>query len=253
MNGLLHRVAARAAGTAVAVRSDARFAYAGGSAGPGDAAEAEAHFPTGAEPLAQMPLASMDHQRGRTMRAVDFADPPAVMNADRTPPAFADARPEAAAMRDAPVTAPNDEVEPRADAAQPRAFDDPRATMPPVPAPSLIPRAALAATDREPETTLAPRETAINVRNVMRADEPSPLMPREARPAPLAAIPQPSTRRGAPQQSGAAQSEADTEVHIHIGRIDVTAVHEAPAPRRRAAAAPAPMSLDGYLAQRGRS
>jgi hypothetical protein len=44
--------------------------------------------------------------------------------------------------------------------------------------------------------------------------------------------------------------EETTEVHVHIGRIEVTAMHE-PAPAKPAAARrPAPMSLDDYLAKR---
>jgi hypothetical protein len=44
--------------------------------------------------------------------------------------------------------------------------------------------------------------------------------------------------------------EETTEVHISIGRIEVTAVHE-PAPSKPAAARRnAPMSLDDYLAKR---
>ena len=44
--------------------------------------------------------------------------------------------------------------------------------------------------------------------------------------------------------------EETTEVHIIIGRIEVTAVHE-PAPAKPAAARRnAPMSLDDYLAKR---
>lgn len=42
----------------------------------------------------------------------------------------------------------------------------------------------------------------------------------------------------------------DTEVHIHIGRIDVTAVHEAPKPNPRAREHTQPVSLDAYLAAR---
>jgi hypothetical protein len=41
-------------------------------------------------------------------------------------------------------------------------------------------------------------------------------------------------------------------VHVHIGRIDVTAVH-APPPSRKARAMPPPVSLDDYLARRGRA
>jgi hypothetical protein len=75
-----------------------------------------------------------------------------------------------------------------------------------------------------------------------------------ARPTALAPLTPPPVRRGAtPQGSTAAPGEDNTEVHIHIGRIDVTAVHETPAARRRAPGAPAPMSLDGYLAKQGRS
>jgi hypothetical protein len=55
-----------------------------------------------------------------------------------------------------------------------------------------------------------------------------------------------------PQPAPGAADEA-TEVHIHIGRIDVTAVHEAPPPRRKPASTQAPMSLDSYLARRSRS
>jgi hypothetical protein len=47
-------------------------------------------------------------------------------------------------------------------------------------------------------------------------------------------------------------SQEPNEVHIHIGRIEVTAVHEAAAPRRRRESAPA-MTLDAYLAKRGRT
>jgi hypothetical protein len=79
-------------------------------------------------------------------------------------------------------------------------------------------------------------------------------MPPAARPAALAPQTPPSARRVATLQSStAAPGEDNTEVHIHIGRIDVTAVHETPAARRRAPGAPAPMSLDGYLAKQGRS
>jgi hypothetical protein len=44
-----------------------------------------------------------------------------------------------------------------------------------------------------------------------------------------------------------------SEVHIHIGRIEVTAMHEAAPPRRPPVQKPPPMSLDAYLAKRGRT
>jgi hypothetical protein len=48
--------------------------------------------------------------------------------------------------------------------------------------------------------------------------------------------------------------DAPNEVHVHIGRIEVTAVHE-PATAKPKARAPGrqPMSLENYLARRDRS
>lgn len=80
--------------------------------------------------------------------------------------------------------------------------------------------------------------------------EPTPLMAQGPHPAPLAA---PALRARVPSTGVAAQTAgSDTEVHIHIGRIDVTALPEAPAPRRSEPKVQAPLSLDAYLAQRGR-
>lgn len=47
--------------------------------------------------------------------------------------------------------------------------------------------------------------------------------------------------------------EETTEVHVTIGRIEITAVHPPPAPKRPSAAEKKPMSLDEYLAGRHRS
>ena len=44
--------------------------------------------------------------------------------------------------------------------------------------------------------------------------------------------------------------EETSEVHVRIGRIEVTAVHEAPLPRRPPPRAAKPMSLEEYLARR---
>lgn len=54
------------------------------------------------------------------------------------------------------------------------------------------------------------------------------------------------------QRHAPPQQQEPTEVHVSIGRIEVTAVHEAAAPAVPAAPALAPMSLDAYLAQRER-
>jgi hypothetical protein len=44
-----------------------------------------------------------------------------------------------------------------------------------------------------------------------------------------------------------------TDVHVSIGRIELTAVHEAPAPVRRGALAKPSLSLHDYLGRRQRS
>ena len=266
MKGLLHRVAARAAGTAAVVRSDSVLPYAGADSGLTDISGLEVGYASAttrgslvpAAPGSPMPAvraASAAHEPAREVQTLDLADPLRAMGAAVTPPAVIAARTDAEAVRDAPrVMLPARFVSPVA-SIQPSAVEQLQAFMMPVLPVPLLQGAVPSVAQREPEPAKqAPRETAINERMALRVDEPVPLMPREARPAPLAPLPQPAIRRGAVAQGLAApQSEPDTEVHIHIGRIDVTAVKEAPAPRRSAAAAPAPMSLDGYLAQRGRS
>jgi hypothetical protein len=58
---------------------------------------------------------------------------------------------------------------------------------------------------------------------------------------------------GEPRSSSwQSQIEETTEVHVSIGRIEVTAVHEAPPPKRQATVAAKPMTLDEYLARKRR-
>lgn len=70
-----------------------------------------------------------------------------------------------------------------------------------------------------------------------------PSKPSVARPT--APRPASNTARHTPEA-------APDEIHVHIGRIEVTAVQEAPKPKARAARGQAPMSLDDYLAKRQR-
>lgn len=88
-----------------------------------------------------------------------------------------------------------------------------------------------------------------------------PLLPRSAserRPAAtppeLPSVPHRAAResvRATPRDSRAGADET-REVHVSIGTIEVTAVHEAPAPKPRRAPRPQPMSLADYLARRER-
>jgi hypothetical protein len=84
-------------------------------------------------------------------------------------------------------------------------------------------------------------------------NEPAPLLPRAASEGDRSGVrgfPISVASHAASPQSSAA--DETTEVHLHIGRIDVTALHEAPPPRRKAAQARAPRSLDDYLSRRSR-
>jgi hypothetical protein len=83
------------------------------------------------------------------------------------------------------------------------------------------------------------------------------LLPVQARPRPARGLferERPVSGLRTPGSRPAAVEEA-TEVHVNIGRIEVTAVHEAPPAKRAAPNRPAPMSLHDYLAKRqgGRS
>ncbi|CAG9931840.1 hypothetical protein [Candidatus Nitrotoga arctica] len=87
---------------------------------------------------------------------------------------------------------------------------------------------------------------------------PSPLLPLKnaARPSALnasAAASSVAAKQGEHSGTGR-QGQVDqiTEVHVSIGRIEVTAVHESPPPKRQGPTPAKPLSLDEYLARRGR-
>ena len=81
--------------------------------------------------------------------------------------------------------------------------------------------------------------------------EPALLLPTQPNTA-AHAVPLHETVRGPAAfalRHHASQSAAgqETEVHIHIGRIEVTALHEAPAAKARQRERRPPVSLDAYL------
>ncbi|MEO6421289.1 MAG: hypothetical protein ABIR84_01010 [Candidatus Nitrotoga sp.] len=85
------------------------------------------------------------------------------------------------------------------------------------------------------------------------SNDPSPLLPLKniVRPSALNAnVAKQRGEHGGFDRQG--QVEEITEVHVSIGRIEVTAVHEALPPKRQAPAPAKPLSLDEYLARRGR-
>lgn len=82
---------------------------------------------------------------------------------------------------------------------------------------------------------------------------PSPLLPLKNAARPSALKASVAAQRGEHSGTGR-QSQVDeiTEVHVSIGRIEVTAVHESLPPKRQALTPAKPLSLDEYLARRGR-
>jgi hypothetical protein len=258
MSGLLSRLAARAAGSTLVLRADARLPRDGVSgrsvameegspvaAGPAhrvvpEMPETPPAVPVQVEPLAHVPDApqSAADVLAADVRAADVraaAVPVPVHDSAADLPGAVRAPLLSAAMP-APVTyAP---APASAAAAAPAAARVAAGAMPP-PAPALA--AATLAPTPAPAPEIRPDPGA----------DPVLLMARGPSPAPLAPV---APRVVLPLQGAVAQAAgADTEVHIHIGRIDVTAVQEAAAPRRSGAPVQAPMSLDAYLAQRGRT
>jgi hypothetical protein len=138
-------------------------------------------------------------------------------------------------------------------------FGQPAGNSPPM----LVPRAAN--TVQSPATETAPKSESLSpAHQDMEAEHRESLRPVPAAPArielllPLARParePFRTTASANMTNQGRLSSgmvEETTEVHVSIGRIEVTAVHEPapnkpPAPRRKA-----PMSLDDYLATRHR-
>lgn len=272
MNGLLHRIAARAAGTALAVRADIAPAYAAGWAGAAGMAEASDGGPAGrtAEPIGEIP-ADMPAEIPAEVPASAMSAASRAWPAQRAAmPADAGGRPVAS---DASHSAAALAAGSRAPGAPGPVRPDDAGAAPPVMLPELpaapVPHHAAAAPEPAaiasgPAPLTALRRSAGDGNTGGAGDtgdtagDPAPLLPRTPAATPLAAppVPRDGAHRHGPAAGTAmagAAGEGGTEVHIHIGRIDVTALQSAPAPRRRPAPAQAPMSLDGYLAKRGRA
>ncbi len=85
-------------------------------------------------------------------------------------------------------------------------------------------------------------------------DAPPPVVatpiPEALLPPIRASRPDPDVRPNVDPPSAWKVEEGPAEVHVHIGRIEVTAVGPPPEPKRRVRKGPEPMSLEDYLSRR---
>jgi hypothetical protein len=279
MKGLMHRLAARAAGTTVPVRSDARLPIGSANlrwdesfdreaaAEPAGMAAAAEHLvrphaaipsseqPEGSEPAGAMPGPNPHPSPARRMASdppaaqEDWADQP---SASRAASLFPEAQPDPdrapaswergisdATQEISGATVPSHRSGVRLPSNDEPALLMPRAADTSAPSPAAGDAAAhlLARTDVDAQAT-AP---------------PPPLMPKVAnRGMPTTEVSAAPRQQAWPPTTAQESENEPTEVHIHIGRIEVTAVHEAAPQRSKPKARQAAMSLESYLAERGK-
>jgi hypothetical protein len=249
MSGFLRRLAAQTLGHTTPVRSTARLPY--GKPTPFAAIATETgeqpvwllQHPNGMAPGRAPPAAEAAAESRREMPDGAAAQPTlASESASRRPTS---AHPAAIRVRQ-PVPTP--QIEQRSDTVR-RSGDLRAASLPQRQIEAEIVRQGdQAVRDRAEAAT---QTTAADRRNTPPARRPAPPPPL-LKPAPFDAARQ---QRLPPQPAAprAGTVEETTEVHVSIGRIEVTAVHEAAPPRRSAPRATKPMGLDEYLARRGSS
>lgn len=252
MTGFLQRLAQRANGSARTVRAASGAQFAPEPLGhstpmqqdaptpesrtPFEPASSTTATPPGASPggFPDPVFAPADARRQRVAetprrgQTASTASAPAPLQASADETAAA---PSPARVARAKASMTNPDTPDTADETQAVRRANPATSEPAPPRPDTTPTSASPPTWRQVEPLLAP---AIRVRWPTSAALP----PQDHQPG-----------RGGP-------SDTTTEVHVSIGRIEVTAIHEPAAPAQRPAARrKAPVSLDEYLARRqgGRS
>jgi len=255
MSGFLQRLVGRAMGLGTTVHSAARLPYAP----PPGLAESESPAVIPTEPLgAQRPVAGRTAGNGDSMQPFETADgmrdraatdwsvavrgtpevtsgslaasTPQRTQGQRTPIPSSPVRTNGYATRAASGTG----------RAAITAADPPDSVQSAEPAPDLLPLRSernIAADAIYGQSPIEDRGAAIKL---------EPLLPPQPVPRHRAEMPDPSLRGS----RGARPVEETTEVHVSIGRIEVTAVHEAAPPKRRAQQPAKTMTLEEYLARR---
>ncbi|MDM0112220.1 hypothetical protein QTI66_08665 [Variovorax sp. J22R133] len=253
MNGLLHRLAARASGTAVLVRSDARLPNARAGLPWNDNADAGQEVEAAVNEKA---AAQREVTRSRAAPPVAKASP--AERATAAKPASAADKPAALDVAGPQtVRAPNAPQALRPSVAQPamqhvpmfgRIDDSPSTDAASAQQPTT---AAVQQAPAKPHQRAADHPDATPVAPMHRS--PTPLMPSrpavEATQPALRTNPQRDTWQQAASRTPATEGQG-AEVHVHIGRIEVTALRPAQPAARKPSPIPAPMTLDAYLARR---
>ena len=244
MTGLLHRLAARANGSTSSVRSDARLPFA--AAGLQETAPTLAAQAPQTEP---MPL--LQPAAPTSARPAQAAAAPAAVPSTPTPPSRLQQAPWQAPTP-APSAAPPAQPVPLHSGLEPLANDAP--ARPPATHAIRAQQEAAASLAKPLVPAAWPVEEAASAQSQPSQPprDPAPLLPVHTA-TPLSAMPAspaPYARAATWAGSGPSTPREDTEVHIHIGRIDITAVHEAPKAKPRAREPAQPVSLQAYLAKR---
>lgn len=241
MSGLLHRLGARAIGHAWSVRSDAALPFAGGRwAEPvGEAAERPSTDVALSPPVVRQRDATAPEQAPASAapRSPETARSPRMASSPRWPQPLAPTPAPDAVVRPDPVPARSTLVGPAT-----------RFEAPP-------PASLHTGPTRDGAMGVAPAPQVAS-RPVTDLTLPSPLMRGPGADAASPSTP-PPWRTAAAQAREVAQPmaartppAAESEVHIHIGRIEVTALQEAPRPKAKPREPAQPMSLETYLQQR---
>jgi hypothetical protein len=227
MKGLLQRLAARAAGAALPIHSDARLPFVKARPLIEERVEGIAGASHGdivaAQPAAAPRTALREARLPDSLFEPDTASSPAR------------ARQASAAAREAQTSPPR--VETPAQTTR-------RTESGPTPPPTVTGA-------RPVQTTAPPRAEPVERAPSQELDE-SPRAPARLLPA-ASREPAHVVRRPAesPAAAGREAAAVPAEVHLHIGRIEVAAMTPpSPAPRTRAAPRPAAMQRDTYLSRR---
>jgi hypothetical protein len=242
MKGFLRRLAARAAGTTVAVRSDARLPFCGSRFGS-TLTEASAP-PTCAVGLPTTPTSHPSVLAPDVVHAPTHAPAPISILPRSLSAPMSDGR--VSNLSQPHSSSASEPTPPRPPLA--RQFSTELAVANSLRRDSSAELGATLA-DRQPLELKHTRQESDRPQR-----DPSPLLPPRSpdRPGLSGATTPTSTHLPVGIQQVTARDES-RGVHIHIGRIEVTAVHESAPLRGRAPLMHPPMSLETYLAKRGRT